>query len=151
MGEFTGGLHEVSRVQMIMCSFDRDDIHLQVTTREHRANSNKSLAIFWCILHQINSEGTEHVLSFQVIPREFLSLFTADEFSLLINGVAKLDVGDWKKHTEVNYRSWYLQLFNWMKKERMGKTRFCFESEGKVSRYRFFFNTNKPTNKRQHN
>lgn len=36
----------------------------------------------------------------EVIPREFLSLFTADEFSLLINGVAKLDVGDWKKHTE---------------------------------------------------
>lgn len=101
MGEFTGGLHEVSCVQMIMCSFDRDDIHLQVTTRKHRANSNKSLAI----LRQINSEGTEHVLSFQVIPREFLSLFTADEFSLLINGVAKLDVGDWKKHTEVNYRA----------------------------------------------
>ena len=46
VGEFTGGLHEVSCVQMIMCSFDRDDIHLQVTTRKHRANSNKSLAIF---------------------------------------------------------------------------------------------------------
>ena len=43
-----------------------------------------------------------NVLSFQVISRDFLSLFTADEFSLLINGVTKLDVHDWKKHTVVS-------------------------------------------------
>ena len=43
-----------------------------------------------------------NVLSFQVIPRDMLSLFTADEFSLLINGVTKLDVQDWKKHAVVS-------------------------------------------------
>lgn len=48
-----------------------------------------------------------NVLSFQVIPRDFLSLFTADEFSLLINGVTKLDVQDWKKHTVVSCCNYY--------------------------------------------
>lgn len=40
-------------------------------------------------------------LFFKVIPRELLSLFTADEFSLVIGGVAKIDVDDWKKNTKV--------------------------------------------------
>lgn len=39
---------------------------------------------------------------FKVIPRELLSLFTADEFSLLMNGVTKIDVNDWKENTEVS-------------------------------------------------
>lgn len=38
---------------------------------------------------------------FKVIPRELLSLFTADEFSLVIGGVSKIDVDDWKKNTKV--------------------------------------------------
>ncbi|XP_044163315.1 E3 ubiquitin-protein ligase HACE1-like [Acropora millepora] len=40
----------------------------------------------------------------EVIPRELLSLFTADEFSLLIGGVAKIDVSDWKSNTK--YDGW---------------------------------------------
>ena len=51
-------------------------------------------------------------MSLKVIPREFLSLFTADEFSLLIGGVTKLDVEDWKKHTVVIIiLLWLLLLF----------------------------------------
>lgn len=40
----------------------------------------------------------------EVIPRELLSLFTADEFSLLIGGVTKIDVSDWKSNTK--YDGW---------------------------------------------
>ncbi|KAK3749478.1 hypothetical protein QZH41_013460, partial [Actinostola sp. cb2023] len=35
----------------------------------------------------------------EVIPRDLLSFFTADEFSLLLNGVTKIDVEDWKQNT----------------------------------------------------
>ena len=37
---------------------------------------------------------------FEVIPKSLFSLFTADEFSLLINGIGKIDVEDWKKNTQ---------------------------------------------------
>lgn len=36
----------------------------------------------------------------EVISLELLSLFTADEFSLLIGGVAKIDAADWKNNTK---------------------------------------------------
>ncbi|KAJ7358902.1 hypothetical protein OS493_020740 [Desmophyllum pertusum] len=49
----------------------------------------------------------------EVIPREFLSLFTADEFSLLIGGVTKLDVEDWKKHTVYNGCSLEDDVIKW--------------------------------------
>ena len=37
---------------------------------------------------------------FEVIPKSLFSLFTADEFSLLINGIGKIDVKDWQKNTQ---------------------------------------------------
>ncbi|EDO34791.1 predicted protein [Nematostella vectensis] len=35
----------------------------------------------------------------EVVPQDLLSFFTADEFSLLINGVSKIDVQDWRANT----------------------------------------------------
>ncbi|XP_078351971.1 uncharacterized protein LOC144636654 isoform X2 [Oculina patagonica] len=60
----------------------------------------------------------------EVIPRDLLSLFTADEFSLLIGGVSKLDVNDWKKHTvyegfspEHDVIHWFWNVVSQLKEE----------------------------------
>ena len=45
---------------------------------------------------------------FQIIAKELFSLFTADEFSLLINGVDKIDVADWRKNTVVGFKKHYM-------------------------------------------
>ena len=37
----------------------------------------------------------------QVINAEMMSLFNADEFSLLLNGVSTINVDDWMKNTTV--------------------------------------------------
>lgn len=44
----------------------------------------------------------------QVIPMSLFRLFTADEFSLLINGIGKISVEDWRKNTLVSYEVDYI-------------------------------------------
>jgi hypothetical protein len=51
-------------------------------------------------VHNVINCAMVYIFS-QVIPRELLSFFTADEFSLLMNGVSKIDVNDWKENTQV--------------------------------------------------
>ena len=37
----------------------------------------------------------------QVIPVEYLRIFTPDQFSLLLSGVPTINVDDWEQNTEV--------------------------------------------------
>ena len=38
----------------------------------------------------------------QVIPVEYLRIFTPDQFSLLLSGIPTIDVDDWEQNTEVH-------------------------------------------------
>lgn len=40
---------------------------------------------------------------FQELNQDLVSVFTPDEFSLLMNGVQNIDVEDWKDNTKVTY------------------------------------------------
>ncbi|XP_047132112.1 uncharacterized protein LOC101238367 isoform X2 [Hydra vulgaris] len=51
---------------------------------------------------------------FSHIPADVISIFNVDEFSLLLNGVTKIDVQDWKKHTlykDLNEQSTVIKWF----------------------------------------
>jgi len=37
----------------------------------------------------------------QILPQEFLKIFTPDQLSLLLSGVPFIDVDDWERNTEV--------------------------------------------------
>lgn len=40
----------------------------------------------------------------QVIPVEYLRIFTPDQFSLLLSGIPTIDVDDWEQNTEVHIK-----------------------------------------------
>eukprot|EP01134_Creolimax_fragrantissima_P004899 CFRG4899T1 len=50
---------------------------------------------------------------FSEVPWACLKVFSCDEFSLLLNGVCKLDVNEWRKHTNALLFDDHLQLLEW--------------------------------------
>ncbi|XP_057315397.1 uncharacterized protein LOC130656537 [Hydractinia symbiolongicarpus] len=79
-----------------------DDIILDENKEEYL----KLLSLFKCET-SIAAELEEFKKGFyQCIRRDVISIFNADEFALLLNGVNKIDVADWKANTQ--YATWTL-------------------------------------------
>jgi len=75
--------------------------------------------------HSVSKELKQFCQGFyDVIRPEVISIFNADEFSLLLNGVTKIDVEDWKKNTRYvdwSYTSpvvvWFWEIVEALKEE----------------------------------
>lgn len=88
------------QLEEIPLTDEEDDIILDENKEEYL----KLLSLFKCET-SIAAELEEFKKGFyQCIRRDVISIFNADEFALLLNGVSKIDVADWKANTQ--YATW---------------------------------------------
>ena len=101
VAEFTRGLGEVTRFTRWPC-FVLLRLPCALCRPLHFA---RSLTSFLPVPGKPYKSSFDFCICPQVIPRNLLALFTADEFSLLMNGVCSIDVEDWKSNTQVTTKT----------------------------------------------